>query len=479
MTMKLFVPITKVDETRQEVYGVLAEEALDKANEIFDYASSKPLFQEWSATIAKASDGKSVGNLRAMHGKVAAGKFTQIEYDDDNRRVVVAAKVVDPVEWEKVREGVYTGFSIGGAYEKRWADPTNPAVKRYTARPAEGSLVDNPCMPGATFAAIKSDGTEELRKFAGTEEGEDAAEPGDVEKAEEGVAQQPPNDQAELEQAALKVANLLNIPPTDAIQKIQGAGMTGVEVLALDAQGMLEKFSDQPTGEEAGEDLAKDTVIVQAGTPVVQESDSAAVAEQTERQVRMEYTLSDLWVELYDIKYMIKDMYKKLCPDEAENFAEYAARAEMTKAMEGTQEETVEKTTTTETPQTEEVEKVERPEEGEALTKAMALINEQSEELRKAVDKISQLEADLEKLKNEPTPGGPILNVEALLKNATVVEKGLASDSAGSASTDAAGVLKKMIESTNDPTVRQALSQELALLQIKGIQAGAPNLGGQ
>jgi hypothetical protein len=165
--MKIFVPITKVDAVKREVWGVLAEEAPDKSREIFDYASSVPHFKAWSeqfqkATVAAGQE-ESKGNLRSMHEKIAAGKFIAIEYDDAAKKVLAGAKVVDDQEWAKVQEGVYTGFSIGGAYAKRWKDGD---LTRYTAVPAEGSLVDNPCMYGATFQVVKADGSSELRKFA-------------------------------------------------------------------------------------------------------------------------------------------------------------------------------------------------------------------------------------------------------------------------------------------------------------------------
>ena len=43
---------------------------------------------------------------------------------------------------------------------------TTPTGKRYTAKPAEVSLVDNPCNPSAHFEYVKADGSTELRKFA-------------------------------------------------------------------------------------------------------------------------------------------------------------------------------------------------------------------------------------------------------------------------------------------------------------------------
>ncbi len=166
--LRVFVPITKIDEEQRLVYGVLAEEAVDKSGEIFDYESSKPNVAKWSDSFksATAATGQepSAGNLRVMHGGKAAGKFVSVEFDDATKTVPVCAKVVDDDEWAKTREGVYTGFSIGGGYAKRWKDEATGKV-RYTASLAEGSLVDNPCMYGATFTAIKAEGAEELRKF--------------------------------------------------------------------------------------------------------------------------------------------------------------------------------------------------------------------------------------------------------------------------------------------------------------------------
>lgn len=171
---RLFVPITKVDVKQRLVYGAAAVEEVDKAKEIFDYDSSKPLFEAWSAEAHKFSNGKSYGNVRAMHGKVAAGRLDQITFNDDDKIIEVAAKIVDDNEWEKVEEGVYTGFSIGGSYEKRWKDGD---CTRYTAAPAEVSIVDNPCQPSARFTMTKADGSTEERPFASVikEEGQMAA----------------------------------------------------------------------------------------------------------------------------------------------------------------------------------------------------------------------------------------------------------------------------------------------------------------
>lgn len=161
--MNIFVPILKVDSAKREVYGIMAEEAVDKANEIFDYESSKPYVKAWAEEFQRVTNGASFGNVRSQHSTVAAGKLIGIGFDDENKKIPVAAKIVDDNEWKKVQEGVYTGFSIGGKYVKKWTDGN---VTRYTANPSEVSIVDNPCMHGAQFTMVKEDGSMELRKFA-------------------------------------------------------------------------------------------------------------------------------------------------------------------------------------------------------------------------------------------------------------------------------------------------------------------------
>ncbi|HEY2170319.1 MAG TPA: hypothetical protein VGJ30_11885 [Candidatus Angelobacter sp.] len=161
-SLNLFAQIAKIDESKHEVWGVATAEVVDKEGEIFDYQSSKPYFESWSDEIAKATDGKSLGNVREMHEPSAVGKLVAIAFDDDLKQIRVGARIVDNVAWQKCTLGVYTGFSIGGAYVKAWKDGE---YVRFTANPVEISVVDNPCVPGAHFTAVKADGTCEVRKF--------------------------------------------------------------------------------------------------------------------------------------------------------------------------------------------------------------------------------------------------------------------------------------------------------------------------
>ncbi len=161
--LELFIPITKVDARQRLVYGIATAESEDRAGEICDYASTKPLYEKWSEEIAQSTGGKSRGNLRAMHGTIAAGKITALAFNDEAKQIEICAKVVDDAEWRKVEEGVYTGFSQGGSYARRWTDEYGG--KRYTAAPSEISLVDLPCLPQAHFEMIKTDGSRVVRRF--------------------------------------------------------------------------------------------------------------------------------------------------------------------------------------------------------------------------------------------------------------------------------------------------------------------------
>ena len=160
--IQLFAALTKVDEARREVWGLATAEVVDKEGEIFDYASSKPYFEEWSREFVDATSGRSLGNVREMHQSSAVGKLVDLQFDDQRKTIAVGAKIVDESAWQKCVEGVYTGFSIGGRYVNLWPDGE---FLRFTAQPVEISVVDNPAVPNAHFTAIKADGSSEVRKF--------------------------------------------------------------------------------------------------------------------------------------------------------------------------------------------------------------------------------------------------------------------------------------------------------------------------
>lgn len=168
---QFFAPISKINKKTREVSGILALEVKDKEGEIMDYEGSKPYFERWSKSIHKASGGKSVGNLRVMHQPIVGGKFTEITFNDDLKRIEVVSKVSNDTAWQQVLDGELNGFSIYGNYISRKKDSVAKA-RRYVVEPLEGSLVDNPCMYGADFTEITENGETVVRKFAGNKEPE-------------------------------------------------------------------------------------------------------------------------------------------------------------------------------------------------------------------------------------------------------------------------------------------------------------------
>lgn len=178
--LNLFFRMTKVDEAQRLVYGIATAEVVDKSGEICDYESTVPFYKKWSAEMEKASGGKSLGNVREMHSNIAAGVVKQINFDDEKKQIEICTKCVDDSTWNKIMEGVLTGFSQGGEYIKRWKDEIDATLMRYTADPSEISYVDNPCLGPATFQYIKADGTSEMRKLNSVEEKPDPKEIGKV-----------------------------------------------------------------------------------------------------------------------------------------------------------------------------------------------------------------------------------------------------------------------------------------------------------
>lgn len=158
----MFFRLTKFDSIEGIFEAIATAEVEDKTGETCHYETTKPYYEKWSSEIEKASNGKSLGNIRAMHGNIAAGKVTALTFDDVQKVIRITGKIVDKAEKEKMAEGVYTGVSQGGDYVNKWKEN---GINYYTADPCEISLVDNPCLGIATFEYTKADGTTEMRKL--------------------------------------------------------------------------------------------------------------------------------------------------------------------------------------------------------------------------------------------------------------------------------------------------------------------------
>lgn len=141
--MKLFAAITKVDAAQRMVFGYASTEALDSQGEVVKI----------DAIEAALPDYMKFANIREMHQPSAVGIAKEASVDD--KGLYLAVKVVDDAAWEKVTEGVYKGFSIGGRATKR--DTLDKSVITGL-KLTEISLVDRPANPEATFDVFKADG---------------------------------------------------------------------------------------------------------------------------------------------------------------------------------------------------------------------------------------------------------------------------------------------------------------------------------
>jgi HK97 family phage prohead protease len=138
--MKIYLPIAKVDAAQRMVFGYASTQARDDQGEIV----------KREALDGALGDYMKFANIREMHQLSAVGKAKDAVVDD--KGLYIAAKVVDDNAWNKVREGVYSGFSIGGKVTAR--DPTD--YKTITGLQLdEISLVDRPANPEAVFDCWK------------------------------------------------------------------------------------------------------------------------------------------------------------------------------------------------------------------------------------------------------------------------------------------------------------------------------------
>jgi phage head maturation protease len=141
--MKVYIPIAKVNAESREVWGYASTEARDDQGEII----------RRDALVAALGDYMKFANIREMHQLSAVGVAREAAVDD--RGLYIGAKIVDDQAWQKIVEGVYKGYSIGGRVTQR--DPAD--YKTITGLVLnEISLVDRPANPEAVFDYWKASG---------------------------------------------------------------------------------------------------------------------------------------------------------------------------------------------------------------------------------------------------------------------------------------------------------------------------------
>ncbi len=141
--MKIYLPIAKVNAESREVWGYASTEARDDQGEII----------KRDALVAALGDYMKFANIREMHQLSAVGVAREAAVDD--KGLYIGAKIVDDQAWQKVVEGVYKGYSIGGRVTQR----DQADYKTITGLVLnEISLVDRPANPEAIFDYWKASG---------------------------------------------------------------------------------------------------------------------------------------------------------------------------------------------------------------------------------------------------------------------------------------------------------------------------------
>jgi HK97 family phage prohead protease len=141
--MRFYAPLAKVDAEQQMVWGYASTEAEDDQGEIITR----------DALAAALGEYMKFANIREMHQMSAVGVAE--EAGVDQKGLYLGARIVDPRAWDKVKAGVYKGFSVGGRVKSRDSGDHNVITGLSLT---EISLVDRPANPEAIFDCWKADG---------------------------------------------------------------------------------------------------------------------------------------------------------------------------------------------------------------------------------------------------------------------------------------------------------------------------------
>ena len=156
-SIRLSMPIAKVDKERRIVSGFATLDNLDRQGDVVPAEASVKAFETFR------------GNIREMHQPKAVGKIVSFKedkyFDQESKKfyngVYVSAYVSKGAQdtWEKVLDGTLTGFSIGGEIhdsEKVYDETLGKSyqvIKEYSL--SELSLVDNPANQFANVISIE------------------------------------------------------------------------------------------------------------------------------------------------------------------------------------------------------------------------------------------------------------------------------------------------------------------------------------
>ena len=163
--VRISMPFAKVDAERRVVSGFATLDNVDRQYDIVTPEASLKAFSKFK------------GNIREMHQPSAIGKMVSFKedkyFDPESKKfysgIYVSAYISKGAQdaWEKVLDGTYSGFSIGGrmndydnAYDEKM-DKSVRIIKDYDL--VELSLVDSPANQFASILSVeKVDGVDTI-----------------------------------------------------------------------------------------------------------------------------------------------------------------------------------------------------------------------------------------------------------------------------------------------------------------------------
>jgi hypothetical protein len=529
MNFNMNIPLFKIDEEQKLVYGRATQEVLDKSDEIMDYESSKSNFEKWSNDFATRTGGKSYGNIRVQHdSKRVGGKIAEpLTFNDTDKAIDICVKVSDDNLFNEIKEGYYTGFSVGGSYGRQWTD--DDGILHYTAIPSEISIVDNPCVGTATIMYVKADGTTENLKIGGKkmdkQEFEKALSDGDLKKAFsfKDISVKVNNAICEKRRGSYEYFWAEEIYADCVIIRMEESGdyyripytvAESGDVTLGEAEKVVMEWKS--VGEKTAEKAVEEGELAKASeteTPAnTKESETAETAETAESTETVEKTVEDETAKQDEPAEMTKadkpkeeakedeeesegdsdgeevekaakveedvfeqcskaldnadDSIKEKCSKLFHKMVEKGLHCKCGKCSKAVEDETAEKAAAdTDLHKTAEAkdEPLQKDVPANELAKAMEMIGD----LKKGFDALKTdnetLKKQVEALENTPVAGGAMVSVGAMALNKTI------GGNVGNppAENGEVATLKKMIAETDSAMMKEAYSKQLAQIEMR------------
>lgn len=274
--MQLDLAIQKIDAEQRIVIGFASSERLDSqgglwegepyAGDIVDARAIKgalPDFMQWANLRAMHTgpDGKS--EMRAV-GTVLKAEVIDGDVEVDGQvyknPLRVVAKVLDDDTWQKVKQGVYKGFSIGGKVLRAITERIGKVIaRRITALELnEISLVDRPANLDARIFVFKGAGMDKDTPTTGEA---DVADPVAALRATAGLQKVAAPDPSKL------IAQMQAMRDEMELQGDTEGAACCTQAIALMLEAAGEAQETTPDDEATPEDAAADATQATAATP--------------------------------------------------------------------------------------------------------------------------------------------------------------------------------------------------------------------